>query len=77
MPAYFEKSKVLKQHPSIVQKYDQTLNEIKNISGKYKKIEADTKLASEVQNVNNEYYKLVKNTPSIVPEGVKLNKLEF
>ena len=77
LPVYFEKSKVLKQHPSVVQKYDQTLNEIKKISGKYKKIEADTKLASEVQNVNNEYYKLVKNTPSIVPDGVKLNKLEF
>ena len=76
LPVYFEKSKVLKQHPSVVQKYDQTLNEIKNISGKFKKIEADTKLAGEVQNANNEY-KLVKNTPSIVPEGVKLNKLEF
>ena len=77
LPVYFEKSKVLKQHPKLVQQYDQKLNEIKNISGKFKKIEADSKLANEVQSANNEYYKLVKNTPSIVPEGVKLNKLEF
>jgi hypothetical protein len=77
LPVYFEKSKVLKQHPNVVQQYDQKLNEIKNISGKFKKIEADSKLANEVQSANNEYYKLVKNTPSIVPEGVKLNKLEF
>ena len=61
LPVYFEKSKVLKQHPNVVQQYDQKLNEIKNISGKFKKIEADSKLANEVQSSNNEYYKLVKN----------------
>ena len=53
------------------------MKEIQSISGNFKKIDNDMKLASEVQNSTNQYYKLILNTPMIVPEGVKLNKLQF
>ena len=76
-PIYLEKSKTLKEHPLIAKKYDQSLKEIQSISGNFKKIDNDMKLASEVQNSTNQYYKLILNTPMIVPEGVKLNKLQF
>ena len=76
-PVYLEKSKKLKQHPFIVKNYDNKLKEIQIISSNFKKIDKDIKLASEVQSSTNQYYKLILNTPEIVPQGVKLNKLQF
>jgi len=76
-PVYIEKSKTLQQHPSIVQEYDRKLKEIQSINGGFKKIDKNIKLANEVQGYTNQYYKLILNTPEIVPQGVKLNKLQF
>lgn len=77
VPTYLAKSKTLKEHKIIVNQYDNAMKEIQIANQKFRNIDKESKIMNEVLNMSGQYHKVVTETPNIVPDGVKIEKIEF
>ena len=76
-PEYINKSRIVNEYQTTVSLYDQIYEDIKNKNVHIQKIDLEKKLASKILTDKDQFAWLIAQTPSIVPKGVKIDKIEY
>ena len=76
-PTFVENKETLKSYSSIVKTHDDLYNNIKVLSREKKALEQESKLANRILNKKDEYLDFINITPSVVPEGIEVAKVDY
>ena len=76
-PTLVENKKMIQTYSTIIKTHDDLYNDIKVLSGQKKVLEKESKLASRILNKKDEYLDFINITPSVVPEGIEVAKVDY
>ena len=76
-PTFVKNKEIIKAYSTIIKTHEDLYNDIKVLSGQKKALEKESKLATRILNKKDEYLDFINITPSVVPEGIEVAKVDY
>lgn len=76
-PVYLEKANVLINYDKVKKDHDNLIKQIGSATAKTKRLEEKRLLANKIIKNKDEFTQLIIETPSIVPSGIEISKLQY
>lgn len=76
-PTFVKNKETIKAYSTIIKTHKDLYNKIKVLSSERKDLEKETKLATRILNKKDEYLDFINITPSVVPEGIEVAKVDY
>ena len=76
-PVYLEKANVLVDYEKVKKDHDNLIKQIGSAAAKTKRLEEKRLLANKIVKNKDEFTQLIIETPSIVPSGIEISRLQY
>ena len=77
IPQFIKNSKIVNNYQKVMQAHEKIYSDIKNKNAKISKINSEKQLAKKVLGKRDEFAGLIIKTPSLVPSGIEINRIEY
>ena len=77
VPQFIKNSRIVNNYQKVMQVHAKIYSDIKNKNAKISKINSEKQLAKKVLGKRDEFAGLITKTPSLVPSGIEINRIEY